>query len=45
LEQVVIAVEEVIPEEAGEAEVVGEGDHGMQMDVESPDTVVAVDMS
>jgi hypothetical protein len=45
LEQVVIAVEDVRPEEAWEAEVVGEGDHGMQMDVESPDTVVAVDMS
>jgi hypothetical protein len=45
LEQVVIAEAEAIPEEAGEAEVVADNDHGMQLDVESPNTVVAVEMS
>ena len=45
LDQVVIAEEEVIPEGVEEAEAVEGGDHGMQLDVESPDTVVAVDIS
>ena len=48
LEQVVIAEEEVIPEGVEEAEAAEEhqeGEHGMQLDVESPDTVVAVAVS
>ncbi|KAE9364490.1 alpha/beta-hydrolase [Stipitochalara longipes BDJ] len=45
LDQVVIAEEEVIPEEAEEVEAVAEDEGGMQLDVESPNTVVAVDMS
>ena len=45
LDQVVVAEEEVIPEGTEEAEAVEEGEDGMQLDVESPDTVVAVDMS
>jgi hypothetical protein len=48
LHEVVVALEEP----SGEHEGIGEGEvvieeegHGMQMDVESPDTIVAVDMS
>jgi hypothetical protein len=46
LDQVVVA-EEAVPEEAAEVgvEVAEEGNHGMQLDIESADTVVAVDMS
>jgi hypothetical protein len=52
LDAVVVHGGETILEEAeGEGEVQGgsehvqEQEHGMQLDVESPDTVVAVDMS
>jgi hypothetical protein len=45
LDPVIIAEEEAMPEEAEEDAPVEGGDHGMQLDVESPDTVVAVDMS
>jgi len=45
LSQVVIAEEETIPEETEDIADTQEGEHGMQLDVESPDTVVAVDMS
>jgi hypothetical protein len=52
LDAVVVHTGETIPEEAeGEGEEQGGGEHveeqehGMQLDVESPDTVVAVDMS
>ena len=41
----VIIAEEAISEEAEEDAPVEGGGHGMQLDVESPDTVVAVDMS
>jgi hypothetical protein len=45
LDLVIIAEEEAMSEEAEEDAPVEEGDHGMQLDVESPDTVVAVNMS
>jgi hypothetical protein len=45
LDQVISAEEETILEEAEEVEDAQEGGHGMQLDIESPDTVVAVDMN
>jgi hypothetical protein len=48
LEQVTSSEQEAISgevEETEEVDPVEEGDHGMQLDVESPDTIVAVDMS
>jgi hypothetical protein len=46
LDTVVVHGGETIPEEPeGEGEGVQEHEHGMQLDVESPDTVVAADMS
>jgi hypothetical protein len=42
LEEVVVLGEEAIPEETGEDDDEG---HGMQLDVESPDTVVALKLT